>query len=127
MSLFSTKNVRWLKVLSKYISVQLVVQVLGFVSGVLLVRTLDQKQYSYYTIALSMQSTMHVLSDLGIGVSLSAIGGKVWQDRSRFGQLINTALQIRYYLAAISITRFYRNIYFCFCHGLSTFPVKLFS
>lgn len=94
----------WTKVLSRFISIQLVVQALSVASGILLVRTLDQQQYAYFTIANTMQATMNMLSDVGVGISLSAIGGKVWQDRYRFGQLINTALQLRYSLAVISIT-----------------------
>jgi O-antigen/teichoic acid export membrane protein len=79
------------------------VQALGVASGIFLVRTLDQTQYAYYTIALTMQTTMGLLADMGISVGLSAIGGKVWKDKYRFGQLINTAMQLRYYLAYISI------------------------
>ncbi|WP_373526228.1 polysaccharide biosynthesis protein [Nostoc sp.] len=93
-----------IKILSKFISVQLVVQVLGLASGILLVRTLDQQQYAYFTIANTMQGTMNVLADSGISSGLSSIGGRVWQDPHRFGQLINTAMQLRRYLAVIAIT-----------------------
>lgn len=92
-----------IKILSKFISVQLVVQVLGLASGILLVRTLDQQQYAYFTIANTMQGTINVLADSGISIGLTAIGGKVWQDRYRFGQLINTVMQLRRYLTAIAI------------------------
>jgi O-antigen/teichoic acid export membrane protein len=81
----------------------LVVQALGLASGILLVRTLDQQQYAYFTIANTMQGTMNVLADSGISSGLTAIGGKIWQDRYRFSQLINTAMQLRRYLAAIAI------------------------
>lgn len=103
MALFSPKVTYWMKTLGKFISVQLVVQVLGMVSGIFLVRTLDQTQYAYYTIALTMQTTMNLLADMGISIGLSSIGGKVWQDKYRFGQLINTALRLRFVLAVIAI------------------------
>lgn len=96
--------VHWIKVLSKFVSVQILVQALSLGSGIFIVRTLEQQQYAYYTIANSMLSTMNLLSDSGISIGLSAIGGKVWQDRYRFGQLINTAMRLRYFLAAISIS-----------------------
>lgn len=96
--------VHWAKLLSKFVSIQIVVQALTLASGIFIVRTLDQKEYAYYTIANSMLSTMNILADSGVSISLSAIGGKVWQDRYRFGQLINNAMRFRYYLAAISIT-----------------------
>jgi O-antigen/teichoic acid export membrane protein len=104
LTLFSPQVIYWIKTLSKFISAQLIVQALGVVSGIFLVRTLDQTQYALYTIALTMQTTMMLLADMGISVGLSAIGGKVWQDKHRFGQLINTAMHLRYYLSAISIT-----------------------
>jgi O-antigen/teichoic acid export membrane protein len=92
------------KTLSKFVSVQAVVQVLGFASGLLLVRSLTQKEYAFFTIANSMQATMSILADSGIGIGLSSIGGKVWQDRQRFGELINTALRLRRYLAVIAVS-----------------------
>ncbi len=99
----SPRSSYWIKTLSKFISVQLAVQALGIASGILLVRTLSKEEYAYFTIASSMQGTMNLLADSGIGTGLTAIGGKVWQDSYRFGQLINTAMQLRRYLALITI------------------------
>lgn len=73
----SPKAIYWGKTLSKFVSVQLVIQTLGFVCGILIVRTLDQQQYAYFTIANTMQGTMNMLSDSGISIGLTAIGGKV--------------------------------------------------
>src|SRR6266567_1936133 len=70
----------WLRranILSKFVTVQVAVQAMGVAIG--------------------------ILADSGISISLSSIGGRVWQDRERFGQLINTALRLRRYLAAIAI------------------------
>lgn len=92
------------KRLGKFVSVQALVQVLGFASGLLLVRALTQKEYAFFTIANSMQATMSILADSGIGIGLSSIGGKVWQDRRRFGELIHTALRLRRYLATVAVT-----------------------
>ena len=97
------KFVYWLKILSKFISVQLLVQGLGLGSGLLLVRTLNKQEYAYFTLANSLQATMSLLADSGISSALSAIGGKVWQDPYRFGQLINTAMQWRRTLAVFAI------------------------
>jgi O-antigen/teichoic acid export membrane protein len=94
----------WFKTLSKFVTIQIFVQLLSLASGILLVRTLNRNEYAYFTIANTMQGTMSVLADSGVGCALSAIGGKVWQDRQRFGQLINTAIHIRRYLSIISIT-----------------------
>ncbi|PSB45442.1 polysaccharide biosynthesis protein [Cyanosarcina cf. burmensis CCALA 770] len=101
MQSFSPKAIYWGKVLSKFISIQLFVQTLSFICSILLIRTLDKQQYAYYTIANTMQASMNMLADSGISISLSALGGKVWQDRYRFGQLVNTALQLRNYFAVV--------------------------
>ena len=85
----------WGKALSKFVVVQLVVQAVNLASGILLVRTLSQAEYAYFTIANAMLSTMNILADSGIGVGVSAIGGRVWREPRRFGQLINTALGLR--------------------------------
>jgi O-antigen/teichoic acid export membrane protein len=99
----SPKFSHWFKVLSKFISIQLIVQALGFASGILIIRTLSKDEYAYFTIANSLQGMMNVLTDSGISIGLTSIGGKVWQDKYRFGQLINTAMQLRRYLAIVSI------------------------
>jgi O-antigen/teichoic acid export membrane protein len=83
-----------------YAAVQAVIQLLAFTSGILLVRWLPQREYAYFTIANAMQATLNVLADIGISVGLISIGGRVWQDRHRFGQLINTGLFVRRRLAA---------------------------
>jgi hypothetical protein len=90
------------RTLSQFVTVQVAVQLMGAASGILLVRALSQSEYAYFTIANSMQATMSILADSGVGIGLSAIGGKVWQDRHRFGELINTALRLRRYLASIA-------------------------
>lgn len=100
--LFSSRSSYWLKTLSKFVSIQFVVQALGIASGLLLVRTLSKEEYAYFTIVGSMQGTMNLLADSGISIGLASIGGKVWQDSYRFGQLINTAMQLRRYLALLS-------------------------
>jgi O-antigen/teichoic acid export membrane protein len=95
--------VSWAKTLTKFVSVQVAVQAMMIASGILLVRVLSQSEYAYFTIANSMQATMNILADSGIGIGLSSIGGRVWQSPYRFGQLINTAMRLRRYLAAIAI------------------------
>ncbi len=91
------------KIVGNFAIVQAVVQIIGFLSGILLVRTLEQRDYAYFTIANTMQGTINLLADIGISVGLVSIGGRVWQDRHRFGQLINTALAVRRKLGALAI------------------------
>lgn len=91
------------RIVGNFALVQAGVQVIGFLSGILLIRTLDQREYAYFTIANTMQGTLNVLADIGSSIGLISIGGRVWQDRHRFGQLVNTALGLRRRLGAVAI------------------------
>src|SRR5712691_1286566 len=88
--------------IGNYALVQAAVQIIAFSSGILLVRWLPQREYAFFTIANAMQATLMLLADIGISVGLISIGGRVWQDRHRFGELINTGLAVRRKLAAAS-------------------------
>jgi O-antigen/teichoic acid export membrane protein len=91
------------RVVGSFAAVQATVQVIGFLSGILLIRYLTQIEYAYFTIANSMQGTINVLADIGITVGLTSIGGRVWHDRHRFGELVNTALSVRRRLGFLAV------------------------
>ncbi len=91
------------RVVGSFAVVQASVQLIGFLSGILLVRFLAQREYAYFTIANTMQGTINLLADIGISVGLISIGGRVWHDRHRFGQLVNTALALRRKLGALAV------------------------
>jgi O-antigen/teichoic acid export membrane protein len=91
------------RIVGNFAFVQAVVQVVGFLSGILLIRYLDQREYAYFTIANTMQGTLNVLADIGISIGVVSIGGRVWQNPNRFGQLVNTALSLRRKLGAVAI------------------------
>ena len=95
---------RWFSILARFASAQLVIQVLGFASGILIVRHLSKPEYAWFTIANTLVATMSMLADSGVSGALSAIGGEVWQDNARFGSLIRTALTLRRKMAVVSIT-----------------------
>src|SRR5438874_13115790 len=95
------------RIVGSFVTVQVIVQLIGFLSGILLIRMLEQREYAFFTIANTMQGTLNLLADVGISVGLVSIGGRVWQDRPRFSQLISTALHLRRRLAlaaAIAVT-----------------------
>ena len=86
-----------------FASVQMLVQMIGFATGILLVRQMEQREYALFTIANTMQGTINVLADIGISIGLVSIGGRVWQDGHRFGELISTGLKLRRKLGAFAI------------------------
>lgn len=88
----------WFKLLFKFISVQLIVQALGFSSGILIINSLSKTEYSYYLITNTLQFTIDLMSDIGITIGLNSIGGKVYNNPIKFSQLIVTAFLIKRYL-----------------------------
>ncbi len=100
---FRIMPVVWLRVLARYVSVQVVVQAIGFLSGIFVVHMLDKKEYALYTIAGTMQGALNLISDIGVSSALTAIGGKIWQDSGRLGQLVKSAVQFRWWLARFSV------------------------
>src|SRR5437879_324737 len=89
--------------IGNYALVQAAVQIIAFLSGILLVRWLPQREYAFFTIANAMQATLMLLADIGVSVGLISIGGCIWPDRHRFGELINTGLAVRKKLAGLAV------------------------
>ncbi len=89
--------------IGQFASVQMLVQLIGFATGIFLVRQMRQTEYALFTIANTMQGTLNILADVGISIGMISIGGRVWQDSHRFGELISTGLHLRRKLGLISI------------------------
>ncbi len=87
----------------RFASIQVLVQLIGFAAGILLVRRLDRHEYALFTIANTMQGTINVLADIGISIGLISIGGRVWQNGHRFGELVSTGLKLRRELGTTAI------------------------
>lgn len=85
-----------------FVVVQLLVQALNAVSGFLLVRSMDKPDYAWFTIASGMSSMLAILSDSGVGIAVTSIGGTIWQDRASLKELVQDALRLRLKLAAIA-------------------------
>jgi O-antigen/teichoic acid export membrane protein len=93
----------WGKLVSITGSAQIVVQAIGFISGILVIRLLPTKEYALYTLANTMLGTMTVLADGGISTGVMAEGGKVWQDHKKLGGVLATGLYLRKKFATLSL------------------------
>lgn len=93
----------WMKLISVTGSVQVLVQAVSFVSGIMVIRLLPTDEYALYTVANTMLGTINLLSDSGITTGVMAQGGKVWQDKSKLGQVLMTGLGLRRKFAAVSL------------------------
>jgi O-antigen/teichoic acid export membrane protein len=96
--------VDWSIRIARFGVIQGLVQLLLGIAGLLIVRSLSKSEYALFAIANSMQVACTQLADLGVGIGVRSIGGRVWQDRWRFGQLLNTALGLRRQFAVGSMT-----------------------
>jgi len=85
----------WFWLLLGYFVAQALAQVLGFISGFIIVRNVTPGDYALYTIVMTMGPVVTMLSDVGIGTGISGIGRKIWQDNERMGSLVQTALLMR--------------------------------
>lgn len=75
--------------------VQGLVQVVGFVSGILIINWLSIEEYAYYTLANTLLSTMTVLADGGISRGVTAYGGQVWEDDQKLSGVVATGVHLR--------------------------------
>jgi len=78
-----------------FASAQLVVQVLGFASGIALVHFMEPTQYGHYTLAVSMVGLASVLLDLGLSTAVLAKGGPLHNDPGALGGLVADAFVIQ--------------------------------
>ncbi len=93
----------WITTVGRFSLVQVVAQLLMAACGLLIVRHLSKHEYALFIVANTMQGTIVNLSDAGAIMSLTAIGGKVWQDRYRLGQVINSTLGVRRRMTAAAM------------------------
>lgn len=82
---------------------QIIVQGIGFLSGILVIRLLPTNEYALYTLANTMLGTMTILADGGISSGVMAQGGKVWQDREKLGAVLAAGMRLRKQFAFYSL------------------------
>lgn len=83
--------------LGSYVSTQLLVQGIGFVAALVVVRHMAQVEYGYYTLALSVAGVAVCLGDLGLSTAVLASGGRLDREPRTLGALVGDAhaLQLR--------------------------------
>jgi O-antigen/teichoic acid export membrane protein len=98
-SFFGSREFGWGMLVGKFGGVQIIVQLFGFFSGLLLVRILNKDVYALYTFANVMLGTMSVLADSGVGGGAIAMAGRVWNDKVKLSQVVKTAFLLRRFFA----------------------------
>jgi len=92
----------WSVRLAEFALLQVVVQVLNAMCGLVIVRSLPKSDYALYSIVNSMQSTCNILADVGVSIGVRSIGGKIWRDPGRFSNLLATVISLRRQFVVIS-------------------------
>jgi O-antigen/teichoic acid export membrane protein len=92
-------------------SAQGAIQVIGFVSGLLIIRGLSPSEYSLYTIAFATLGTLAVISDSGLSSAFMSEAGKSDGTPKSLGIILDEATRIRKIVslscAAIAIPAMY--------------------
>lgn len=85
---------------------QVIVQGIGSVTGLLLIRGMDKTEYAWFTLAASMLATLNLLADGGISTALTAIGGKLFQYPASISGLLRNGmgLSVRMCVLGIALT-----------------------
>lgn len=84
-------------------SAQIVIQAIGFISSILIIRMLSTGEYAIYTLANTILGTMVLLADAGVSTGVMAQGGKVWQDQDKLGVVFSTGMSLRKKFALVSL------------------------
>ncbi|SRR6266567_48336 len=89
------------KRVSTFVGAQSAVQLLNAVTGLLLLRLLSKSEFAIYAIALGLQGTIGILTDLGFGGAIAGLVGTRYQDKKILGSYIGAASYIRRVLMLI--------------------------
>jgi O-antigen/teichoic acid export membrane protein len=89
------KAMHWGKLISITGGAQIMIQIIGFICGILIIRNFTISEYALYTLANTMLGAMNILADGGIVSGVTAEGGKVWQDKYKLGAVIATGMNLR--------------------------------
>ncbi len=92
----------WIGAIAKFLGLQLGVQALGFVAGLVLVRGLSAETYGWFTLLTGLLTTVQLLADTGSGSALASVGGRVWPEPERFHALLQTVAFFRRNIAALA-------------------------
>lgn len=117
--------INWGKLISITGSAQIIIQALGFASGILIIRLLPVEEYAFYTLANTMLGTMTVLADGGITTGVMALGGKVWEDKEKIGVVLATGLDLRKKFAIASLIVSMPILFYLLLHNGASWMVTL--
>jgi O-antigen/teichoic acid export membrane protein len=115
----------WGKLISITGSAQVVVQAVGFICGILIIRLLPVHEYALYTLVNTMLGTISILADGGISSGVMAQGAKVWDDKEKLGIVLATGLDLRKKFAIGSLLVSVPILFYLLLHNGASWIVAL--
>src|ERR1700712_1501298 len=97
------KSIEWVKLIAMTGIAQAVVQGLGLISGIFIIRLLPITEYAFYTLTNTTLGSLTVLADGGISVAVMSQGGKYWLDKEKLGVVVSTGLDLRKKFGIVSL------------------------
>ncbi len=119
------KALHWGKLISITGSAQVVVQAVGFICGILIIRLLPVHEYALYTLVNTMLGTISILADGGISSGVMAQGAKVWDDKEKLGIVLATGLDLRKKFAIGSLLVSVPILFYLLLHNGASWIVAL--
>lgn len=128
--LFNEKHKRslnWIKLIALTGSAQAVVQVIGLVTGIIIIRLLPTKEYALYTVTNTVLGTLTLLADGGISTAVMAQGGKFWSDREKLGSVIVTGFDLRKKFGVIALSIAVPILFYLLRHQHASVPLAVLT
>jgi len=120
-----SKFIYWGKLISITGSAQIIVQAVGLISGILIIRLLPTSEYAIYTLANTILGTISLLSDGGISSGVMAQGGQVWADKQRLGSVLSSGLDLRKSIGVIILLVALPIFFYLLTHNGLNIPMSL--
>ena len=120
-----SKAIYWGKLISITGGAQALVQGIGLLCGILVIRLLPVQEYAWYTITNTMLGTMTVLADGGISAGIMAQGGKVWKDKVKLGVVLATGLDLRKKFAIGSLLLTVPMLFYLLLHHMASWLLAI--
>lgn len=92
---------RWLPLLTRFLGVNGAVQLLGLITGILVVRALPKVDYGYYSVITGLLAAFVLISDSGLAGVVLGKGGALVDDHPRLSVVFATALRLQKQIAVL--------------------------
>lgn len=98
MSVELPSRIKYIKSIGSYVATQGLAQLIGFATGIIVVRGMSKSDYAYYSVAVAIIAATAFLAEAGLNSALMSRGARVREDTSRLSTLFATGMKFRFFL-----------------------------